>query len=149
MNQEQLMKFQMIEQEAQQLNQQLQLIEQNISEIFEIKTSLEEIEKKESKEILANLGKKIYIPVEIKEKHLIVEVGNKKLVKKSFSETKELVSEQLNKLDQAKMHISNRLESLQSEAERLMLEMEKNKGEREMKIKKHKHGPNCEHHEEE
>lgn len=147
MNQEHLMKFQMLQEEASQLNQQVQLVEQNIGEISEIKESLEELENKETKELLANLGKKIYIPVEIKEKYLIVEVGNKKLVKKSFSETKELISEQLKKLNTARSQISERLESLQGEAENIMMEIEKARGE--SKIKNHKHGPNCKHGEDE
>ena len=59
MDQEQIMQFQMLQEEANKLNEQLQMIEGNLSEIREIKQGLEEIEKPGTKEILANLGKKI------------------------------------------------------------------------------------------
>ena len=127
MEQQQIMQMQMFEQEAQQLNQQLQLIEQNISEMQDLELSLDEIDKKENNEILANLGKGIYIPVEIKDKKLIVEVGNKNFVKKTISETKDIIKEQLIKLVGAKSQISERLESLQSEIETLMKNFEKEK----------------------
>ena len=80
MDREKIMQFQLIEQEANQLNSQSELISQNIKELNELKDSLEEINNKESKEILVNIGKKIYLPVEIKKKELVVEVGNKSYV---------------------------------------------------------------------
>lgn len=137
MDQEQIMKFQILQEEAQQLNQQLQMIEQNIQEISDIESSLNELEKNETKEVLANLGKKIFIPVEIKEKNLVVEVGNKKFVKKSIGETKNLILEQISRLNIAKTQINERLESLQSEAETLIIDIENNREKRETKIKKH------------
>lgn len=125
MNQEQIMQFQMLEQEANKLSQQLQLIENNLNEIGEIKEGLDEIEEKETIEMLANIGKKIYIPVEIKDKNLIIEVGNKKFVKKSISETKELINEQIGKLNSARQEITEKLEELQEEANKLMMQIEK------------------------
>jgi len=130
MKQEQIMQIQIMEQEANQLNEQLQLIEQNVSEMQELKASLDEIENSEGKtEILANLGKRIYIPVEIKEKgkdlKLVVEVGKGNFVKKNISETKEVVDEQVNKLMQGKNQIMARLEELQAMMMKLMGEIEK------------------------
>tara|TARA_Y100000310_G_scaffold325935_1_gene390176 strand:+ start:2674 stop:3078 length:405 start_codon:yes stop_codon:yes gene_type:complete len=125
MDQQQIMQIQMFEQEAQQLNQQLQLIEQNVSEMQDLELSLDEIEKKENNEILANLGKGIYIPVEIKDKKLIVEVGNKNFIKKTIPEAKDIIKEQLVKLISAKSQISERLNSLQSEISGMMQNMEK------------------------
>ncbi len=118
MNQEQIMQMQMIEQEANQLNEQLRLIDQNMEEMQEIDLSLEEIGKSENNNnILANIGKKIYLPVEIKEKpenlRLIVEVGKGHLVKKSISETKEIIQEQMVKLVKAKGEINEKIEQLQ------------------------------------
>jgi prefoldin alpha subunit len=150
MNQEQIMQFQMLEQEANQLNQQLQMIDGNLKEIIEIKNGLDEIEKKDTKEILANIGKKIFIPVEIKEKSLIIEVGNKKFVKKSIPETKVLIVEQIEKLNSAKSEITQRLDVLQEEATRLMMAIEnieedEKSPEHDHKHKhKHNHDENCE-----
>ena len=125
MNQESIIKIQMMEQEANHFNEQLQMIEQNIKEMQDLKASLEEIDKKENKEILANIGKKIYIPVEIKDKNLIVEVGRGHYVKKTVSETNNLVEEQINKLSDGKIQIMTRLEELQNEMMNLIGEIEK------------------------
>jgi len=141
MDQEQIMQFQMMQEEANKFSQQLQMIESNLKEIEEIQNGLSEIEKKETIEILANIGKKIYIPVEIKDKNLIIEVGNKKFVKKSITETKELIKEQIVKLNSARQEITQRLEQLQEEAGRLMMEIE-NSQEKEHEHK-HEHGDNC------
>lgn len=114
----------MIENEANQLNSQLQLIEQNKYELEELKLSIEELEKG-SKNILVNLGKKIYIPVEVEDDKLIVYIGNNNFIKKSIPETKKIIEDQIKKLDAAVEEINNRLHSLQAEIERLMEEVER------------------------
>ena len=147
MNQGQIMQFQMLEQEANKLSQQLQMIDNNLNEIVEIKNGLDEIEKKDTKDMLANIGKKIYIPVEIKEKKLIIEVGNKKFIKKSIAETKDLIGEQIEKLNSAKQEITGRLDELQEEAGKLMMEIENSQEDNH----EHKHNPgedcDCKHEE--
>jgi len=127
MNQEQLIQLQIIEQEAQQLEQQSQIIEQNIIEMQNLNNSLEELEKTDKKEILANIGRGIYIPAEIKDKNLTVEVGNKVFVKKSIPETKKIVEEQIEKLDEAREQIKDRLDDLREEVDQFMKSEDKNK----------------------
>jgi prefoldin alpha subunit len=138
MNQEHIMQLQMIEQEAEQLNKQVELIEQNIAEMQELRESLIEIENKDNKEILANLGKKIYIPVEIKDKNLIVEVGNKTFVKKTIPETREIINKQIERLVIGKSQIAERLEALQKDMEKTIEDIQKNEN-------KHIHGEECRH----
>ncbi len=53
-----MIQMQMLQQEAQELNQQLQLIEQNISEMQELNLSLEELEKMMIKTFLQILVKR-------------------------------------------------------------------------------------------
>jgi len=124
MNQEQIMQMQMMEQEANQLNQQLEIIDQNIKEMQELAESLVELEKDDCKEILTNLGKKIYLPVEVKEKKLIVEVGNKNFVEKSVPETKKVLEEQIKKLMAAKTDIVSKLEDMQVEMQNVMMQLQ-------------------------
>lgn len=133
MNQEQIMQIQIMEQESNQLNQHLQLVEENLSEMQELKLSLEELEKINNKDILANLGKKIYLPVEIKEKKLIVDVGNKNFVKKTIPETKNIIEDQIKKLLDGKEKITEELEKLQERVNKLMLEIQKSQEEKEKK----------------
>lgn len=128
MDREKIMQFQMMEQEMNQLNSQSELVDQNIKEMNELKNSLEEINKKECKEIIVNIGKKIYLPVEIKKKGLVVEVGNKCYVNKSVEDTLKIVDEQLGKLVVAKAQITQRLQEIESEVSS-MIERENHKGE--------------------
>jgi len=124
MNQEQIMQFQMIEQEANQLNQQMQMIEQNINEMIELKDSLDELENYKEGEMLVNIGKRIYLPVNAKPEKLIVEVGKGNLVEKNIVDTKKIVEEQVEKLNIGKMQVSERLEELQGEMMKMISEIE-------------------------
>ena len=125
MNQEQLIQLQMIEQEANQLDQQLQLIEQHLVEMQQLKTGLDELEQTDKKEILANIGKGIYVPAEIKSKELTVEVGNKNFVKKSIPETKKIIEEQIKKLSSAKQQIVEKVDELRGQMNKLIEFVEK------------------------
>ena len=127
MKQEQIIQIQMMEQEVNQLNQQLQLIEQNIKEMEELLESLEEIGNEKNKDILANLGKRIFIPVEIKDRKLIVEVGKGNFVKKSISETKVVIEGETKKLIEGRSQIMERLTSLQMEMNNLVRQIESEK----------------------
>ena len=140
MNQEKILQMQIIEQEFNQFSQQLELIEQNILEMQELRRSLAEVDKDESKEILASLGRGIYIPVEIKDKKLIVEIGKKNLIKKTIPETINLIEEQITKLGIGKESIRRKLEDLQAEIENIANEDKKNILEH-----KHSHDSECGH----
>lgn len=114
----------MMEQESKQLNEQLELIEQHVSEMQKLKEALDELEKTNEKSILANLGKNIYIPAEITDKTLIVEVGKGNFVKKTIPEANKIIIEQLEKLDQAKNQIDAKINELQTEMMNLIQSMQ-------------------------
>jgi prefoldin alpha subunit len=125
MDQEAIMKIQMMEQETTQLNEQLKMVDQNVSEMNDLKASLDEIEKNDNKEIMANLGKRIFLPVDIRDKNLIVEVGKGNFVKKSVVETKKVVDEESDKLNEAKIQIMGRLDDMQNEMNQMIMEFQK------------------------
>ena len=122
MEQEKLIQLQMIEQEASQLEQQLQIVEQHISDMQKIGVGLNEIESAEGNEILANIGKGIYIPAQIKSKELIVEIGSKNFVKKTIPETKKIIDEQLKKLIEFKHQVMEGINGLQEQMNLVMEE---------------------------
>jgi len=122
MEQEQIIRIQMMEQEVNQLNQQLQMIEQNIKELGSIVASLDEIDK--GKNILANLGKSIFVPVEIKDDKLIVEVGKGNFVKKSITDTKKVIETESGKMMEGKNQIMKRLQDIQEEMAVLFNELQ-------------------------
>jgi len=138
MNQEQLIQLQIIEQEAQQLEQQLQLVEQQISELQNLNDGLDELQETKEKEILAELGRGIYIPAEIKSKKLIVEVGRKNFVKKSIPDTKKIIDEQIGKLNQVKIQINNRVEELRKGMNTLAISEKEEKVDKKTEDKKNK-----------
>lgn len=125
MDQEAIMKIQMMEQETNQLNEQLKSVDQNVAEMNDLKASLEEIESNDNKEIMANLGKRIFLPVDIRDKSLIVEVGKGNFVKKSVGDTKKIVDEESDKLMDAKNQIMGRLDELQNEMNKMIMEFQK------------------------
>ena len=131
MEQEQIMQIQMMEQEGNQLNQQMQMIEQNINEMTELRASLDELENHKEGEMLVNIGKRIYLPVEAKNKKLIVEVGKGNLVEKNVGEAREIVDNQIGKLNMGRGQIEERLGELQNEMMRMMGEMEASKAKEE------------------
>lgn len=124
MEQEQIIQIQMMEQESNQLNQQMQMIEQNINEMNELKASLDEIGNHKEGEMLVNIGKRIYLPVENKNKKLIVEVGKGNLIEKNIKETKKIVEEQVSRLNIGKAQIDGRLNELQQEMMKMVGEIE-------------------------
>ena len=152
MDQEAVMRIQMMEQETNQLNEQLKMVDQNVVEMNDLKASLDEIDSNENKEIMANLGKRIFIPVDIREKSLIVEVGKGNFVKKSVPDTKKIVDEEGDKLMEAKNQIMGRLDELQNEMNKMIMEFQKAQMEAQMKnagqedeSTGHVHGPDCNH----
>lgn len=127
MNQENVLKAQIMEQEGNQLNQQLELISQNVNELNEVKSSLIEIEKKDCKEMLANIGKKIFIPAEIKEKKLYIDVGNKVVLEKTPLEAIKIIDEQIEKLEIAKNQVTEELDKLHLRVQELLNNVSKKK----------------------
>lgn len=120
MEQNQIMQIQMMEQEANQYNEQLQIIDQNITEMQNLELSLEELKNSKSDDLLVDIGKRIYLPVTIKEKMLTVEVGKGKYVTKSIQDAQKILTDQLGKLNEAKSQVIEKTEMLQSKMTELM-----------------------------
>jgi len=127
--QEYMIKMQMLGQEAEQIEQQIQIIEQQNSELNSVRESLEAIknfkEKEDSKEILANLGKGIFVKADLREKELLVNIGKDVLVKKTPEETIKIIDEQTKKLLAGKEQFIERIAELQKEMQTMLLKMQK------------------------
>ncbi len=126
-NEEYIIKLATLEQEITRMEQQMQIIEQQILEMRNLKIGLEELEKSKEKEILANLGKNIFIKTEILDKNLLVDVGNRIFVKKNIAETLKIIEEQLTKLIEGKNRVIGKLQEIQKEAEKIIGEAGKSK----------------------
>lgn len=139
-NQESFMKLQMLQNEGQKLEEQIQLIDQQSSELSSIKECIENIEKEKSQsnEILTNLGKGIFVKTLLKEKELYVNVGKEIIIKKNTKETIKIIDEQISKLSNAKVEMFERVQNLQEEMQNLFLEVQRSS-------ENHKHDENCKH----
>jgi len=125
-----ILRLSMLEQEISKFQEQLQLIEQNILELQNLQLSLQEIQGTKEKQMLANLGKNIFIKTEIQDKNLIVDVGNKIFIKKNIPETIKIIENQLLKLMQAKNQVLEKMQQLQGQAQEIIAEAEKSEAEK-------------------
>ena len=90
--QELMIKLQMLEQQMQNIHQQLQSVEQAIVEIGSLNLGLDDVLGGKDKEVLALIGKGIYAKAKLISEDLIVDIGENNFVKKSGSETKEIIA---------------------------------------------------------
>ena len=100
-----LFRMSMFEQESKKIQEQIQLVNQQIQEFEVLKLSLDALDKikeKESKEILANLGKGIFFNSQVTDKNLFVNIGCGIVVKRKPQETKEIVDRQIKQLEEIK-----------------------------------------------
>ena len=124
--QEIMFKLSMFEQQIQQLQQQLQAVEKGIIELDSLNSGLDELVGKEGKEIFASIGKGIFAKAKLISEDLLVDVGNKNLVKKTIPETQKLVKDQIEKLEKVKKELNNNLEITSNELKGLIQGVDKN-----------------------
>ena len=135
--QELIFKLQMYEQHINQIQQQLQAVEQGNLDLNNLMQGVEELKGNKDKEVLAQIGKGIYVKTKLDSEDLIVDIGNKNLVTKSIDQTKELIKEQLEKIGEAKEELNGNLEKVNEEMKGLVEEFQKSQ--------EHVHGPDCNH----
>ncbi len=106
--QEKFMQLQMLDQQYSQVMQQLQFIEQELLELDEFSKSLSHLQSSDEKEILAPLGRGVYMPASRHaEKKLYVEVGAGVVVLKTPDEAAKVVESQLEQLKTAYHQLKN------------------------------------------
>ncbi len=120
--QELMFKLSMFEQQMQQLQQQLQAVEQGIVEINNLSLGLKELVGSKDKEILAPIGRGIFVKTKLVSEELIVDVGGKNFVKKSIPETKKIIDKQITKLEGVKKELNQNLEGVSGELMAMMNE---------------------------
>lgn len=122
-------KFMMFEQQIRLIQEQLQAVEQAIFELGNLNTGLDELIGKTNSEIMAPIGRGIYAKAKLISEELLVDVGNKNLVKKSIPETKKILSEQLKKLNDIKGELEAEMDKINSELTEIFMEQQGNNSE--------------------
>lgn len=98
-----------LHQQSQELENNLEVVSEQITELSEFSNLLDSLISK-PKDILSPIGKGVYLPCTPKDNKLFVEVGSGIVVKKTPEETKSVVSNQLERLKQAQGLMSNQLD---------------------------------------
>ncbi|MBU0894324.1 MAG: prefoldin subunit alpha [Nanoarchaeota archaeon] len=115
-NQQEIMyKLSIFEQQIQQLQQQLQAVEQGIVEMSSLNLGLNDLKGAKDKEILTSIGKGIFAKTKLLSEELIVDIGERKFVKKTIPKTQELIDTQIEKLEEIKKELSKNLEKVNEE----------------------------------
>jgi len=126
MHEEMLIKAQTLQRESQEIESNLKIIGEHIEDLTKFAENLDFLDRNEEKEILASLGRGVYIKSEIKdEKKLFVDVGAGILIKKTPAETKKVIEGQLGKFQEAKIQLKTQLELYASEFRKMVEELHK------------------------
>jgi len=145
------LKFQIFEQQIMQIQQQLQAVEQAIFELSLLKNDLDELKGKINEEILAPIGRGVFITTKLLSEELLVNVGNGNFIKKSIPETKKIFEEQIEKLGKAKDGLEDELRKIDNELTKTMENNvkeskdkdDKNNKESHNRSHNHQHPHNC------
>ncbi len=124
-NQEFIYKLGMFEQQIKQLQQQLQAVEQTITDLDSLNFGLDDLKGKIGKEILAPFGRGIFVKAKLLSEKLTVDVGGKNFVIKDIPQTKEIIQEQIKKLEDAKKELNDNLERIGNGAQKMIEKQEK------------------------
>jgi prefoldin alpha subunit len=112
----------MLEQQSQELKKQLEMLETQRNEMEALKQSVENIKDAKGQEILASLGKGLFIKSRIEDDKILVNVGEKILVKKNARETVEIISKQTEEMGKISLEIRKSIEDTNSQLLELVQE---------------------------
>jgi len=112
MNQELMFELEGLNRQSKDNEERLKIVEQQILELKSFENNLGELENNKNKEVLASLGKGVFIKADLKEEDLFVEVGSGILVKKSLGDSKKIAEQQTKKLLEMKNQLLSENESI-------------------------------------
>jgi prefoldin alpha subunit len=125
--QELMFKLSMFEQQIQNINQQLQAVEKAITDMTSLNLGLDELKGKQGEEILAQIGRGIFVKAKLISEDLTVDVGGKNFVKKSIPDTQKIINEQIKRLEEAKEELGKAMEEINGQLTETMMEHQSKK----------------------
>ncbi len=127
MDQETLMRASFMERQAQEIEQHLQFIEAQLTELENIKSAIRNLNSSKQKSTISTLANGIYLKTSLEDKNLLVDVGSGVVIKKSPEETIKIIENQIEKLQQAHLQLSAQRESFHNQLQSLIEKIEKEK----------------------
>ena len=122
LEQELARKFQIFEQQIRMLQEQLNAVEQTTIDLQTLDIGLEDLKDSKNKEILAQVGRGIFVKAKVTSDDLIVDIGGKNFVTKSIENTKEVLKGQIEKLNKIKEDLEGELDKINEEITNAFLE---------------------------
>lgn len=129
MEQEILQRAMTMRQQSEEIEKQLSFIKEQIFELEQFADNLQTLKESKEKEILAPLGKGVYVKSERLEDTFFVEVGAGVVVKKSLEDTKRIIDGQIDKFTQVKVHLVEQLEAFATQFRAMLSEVQHMRGE--------------------
>ena len=124
MDMDMIYRAQMLQKESEESERNLQMVEEQISELELFEKNLGELKDSKGKEMLASLGKGVYIKSDIKEEKLFVEVGAGVVVRKTREETKKTIEGQIRRLKEVRIQLIGQLEEFKMSFGEMVREIE-------------------------
>ncbi|MBU0957461.1 MAG: prefoldin subunit alpha [Nanoarchaeota archaeon] len=125
MEQQDLIKLSILEQQSNQIEEQINAVNQNIAQLEALSLSLLNLDRDKKNGLLAPMGKGIFIESEIKSKKLFVNIGSNILVKKTPQESIEIIENQVKEMHRIKHLLSEQLEKSANELQILIEQAQK------------------------
>lgn len=123
--QELMFKLSMFDQQIQNIQQQSQAVEKAINDLSLLVVGLDDIKGAEGKEILAPIGRGIFVKSKIISEDLIVNIGSKNFVKKKIPQTQEVIKSQIKKLENAREELNKALEEVNNQLTETFMKAQK------------------------
>ena len=115
MDVELLMNLEKASQQSREIEEKLKVVEQQVAELESFRVSLDALKNSDEKEILASLGRGVFVKSDIKDEKFFVDVGSGILVRKNAEESRRIVSEQIDKLNEMRIQLIAENESIGNE----------------------------------
>ena len=119
----------MFEQQIKQLQQQQQAVEEATMELSTLNFGLDDLVGATDTEIMAPVGRGIFAKAKLLSEELLVDIGGKNLVKKTIPETKQILEDQLKKLEDAKKELDTEIETVNKSLTESIIEAQSQMGE--------------------
>jgi prefoldin alpha subunit len=125
--QEMIMKFGAFEEQIKQIQEQTNAVEHGILELKTLHFGLDDLKGKEGKEILASLGRGLFVKANLISEEVLVDIGNQTFVKKTIEETKTTIDSQIQKLKEAQEELKKMGENINQEMTQLFMQFQESK----------------------
>ncbi len=116
-NEEIIIKLAGLEERAKQIEQNIQIVEENSIDLQRLQEGLEEIKGSKGKEILAPIGRGIFVKAKLDSEEFLTDIGGRTFVKKDGDDINKMIEENIGKLAELKAELFRELEELNEELE--------------------------------